>query len=142
MLPVIVEPNYDPDGWILNQIEDINQVNLTEFPFEESMENIFLNLRFNTGRNPSKSDYEIRQKIENSRRMRSINSVHGRHNNNESFTSQSSENSVFNRTENSSQNSTKSPVETVSELLSTDNDTENSSLSPNDNKSRHENLKV
>ena len=136
MLPVIVEPNYDPDGWILNQIEDINQVNLTEFPFEESMENIFLNLRFNTGRNPSKSDYEIRQKIENSRRMRSINSVHVRHNNNESFTSQSSENSVFNRT------STKSSVETGSELLSTDNKTENPSLSSNDNKSRHENLKV
>jgi hypothetical protein len=75
------------------------------------MENIFLRLRFNTGRNPSKMDYEIRQKIENSRRMRSINSIHGRKNNNETFNSQSDTNSVFDRssqrTELSTENSTR-----------------------------------
>jgi hypothetical protein len=77
------------------------------------MENIFLRLRFNTGRNPSKMDYEIRQKIENSRRNRSINSIHGRKNNNDTFNSQTSSDviSVFDRssqrTEYSTENSTR-----------------------------------
>ena len=88
---------------ILNQIDNINQIDLTEFPFEDSMENIFISLRFNTGRNPSKIDYDIRQKIENSRKIR--------RNNQESFISTNSDdsknNSVFNKTfhENSSEES-------------------------------------
>ena len=54
---------------VLDIIEYLVTIDINKFSFDESIEDIFLHLKYSNGRQPDSTDDEIRRKIQESRDM-------------------------------------------------------------------------